>query len=395
MEQPRKFFWFLVCIVILGAGIGAFILLLGLKPAPEQRATETMVPLVQVAPLHYRDSPLLIEGNGIVSPHANTLVSSQVSGEVVDIHPDLVTGGAFNKDEVIVRIDPRSFEANLAEALAVQDANRSNLVFLERQVARLQSLREGNYTDEEAVEDAINRRDQAVAAIARQEAVITNRRLDLERATIRAPFDGRVISENVDLGDVVSPGLELARFHASDEVEVVVGLSPNDSRFIPGLWDQSDSEGRRNATVTVEHGGRRYQWPGYVHRVEADLDRTTRTVDVVVRVPDPFRPGTPLGESTALVQTEPPPLLVGMYAGVEIEGLELAQHFVLPVSAVRGEDTIWTATAEGRLKIVPVEFVRQEGDMAVLLAPRLDEGTPIIVSDIALVSDGMRIQVER
>lgn len=395
LQRPRKPLWFLACLAILAAGIGAFVLLRALRPAPEQRDPVELIPLVEVAPLLYRDSPLLIEGNGIVTPRANTLVSSQVSGEVVEVHPNLVTGGAFNAGDVIVRIDPRSFEASLREAEAAQDANRSNLAFLERQVERLQSLREGNYTGEETLEDAINRRDQTLAAIARQEAVIVNRRLDLERATIRAPFDGRVISEDVNLGDVVAPGRELARFYASDEVEVVVGLNPDDSRFVPGLWEREKSEGqRRRAWVTVEHGGRRYQWPGYVHRVEADIDRTSRTVDVVVRVPDPFRHGTPLGESTASVPTEAPPLLVGMYAGVEIEGLELAEHFVLPVSAVRRDDTIWTVTPEGRLTIAPVEFVRQEGNMAVLLAPQLEEGTAIITSDIALVSDGMRVQVD-
>jgi hypothetical protein len=41
---------------------------------------------------------------------------------------------------------------------------------------------------------------------------------------------------------------------------------------------------------------------------------------------------------------------------------------------------------------VPVEFVRQEGNQAVLLAPDLPEGTPLVTSDIALVSDGMRVQ---
>ena len=45
------------------------------------------------------------------------------------------------------------------------------------------------------------------------------------------------------------------------------------------------------------------------------------------------------------------------------------------------------------MRLEPVEVVRQEGNHLVLLAPQLPEGTNLIVSDIALVSDGMQVRV--
>ena len=127
--------------------------------------------------------------------------------------------------------------------------------------------------------------------------------------------------------------------------------------------------------------------------MESDIDRTTRTVDVVVRIPSPFTPGEPVAESDLPVSLEAPPLLVGMYADVAIEGMTIPGHFVLPVSAVHQDNTLWTVAGENRLQQVSVDFIRQEGNLAVLLAADLPEGTPIIISDIALVTDGMRIQV--
>jgi len=199
----------------------------------------------------------------------------------------------------------------------------------------------------------------------------------------------------VDIGDIVSPGRELARFYASDEVEVVVSLNANDSVFIPGLWTQDESSHSRNAWITVDHGGITYQWQGYVHRVESDIDMTTRTVDVVVRIPDPFLPGERLGESTSSITLEAPPLLVGMYSNVAIEGMNINNHFVLPVSALRSNDSIWVISGEGILNIIPVEVIRQEGNQVVLLADGLPEGTPIVMSDIALVTDGMRVRLNQ
>ncbi len=391
--KPRKTLWFFVSIAILGLGIASYILLKALKPVPEQRDQAVLVPQVQTNALEHRATPLVIQGNGIITPRADISLSSQVNGEIVELHDNMVSGGAFKKGELMVRIDPRTFEANLAEAEANQKANRSNLYFINKQLTRLQSLFNDGFVGEEGLDEAISRRDQTLATIARQEAIIQMRKLELERTRITAPFDGIVYEESIDLGDIVSPGRELARFYASDELEVIVALNADDSVFIPDLWQENNPQ-NRNAWVSVNHGGRTYQWPGYVHRVESDIDRVTRTVDVVVRIPSPFSHGELLGTKVTDIPIEAPPLLVGMYANIGIEGMALPGHFVIPVSALRQNNTIWTARSEGTLQVTPVEFVRQEGDMAVLMAPDLAEGTPIIISDIALMTDGMRIQAE-
>lgn len=391
-QKPGKSLWFFVCLLILAGGVGSFIILKALKPAPEQIKQALLVPSVQTTPLEYRHSPLLIEGNGIVIPRAEISLASQVNGEVVNIHQNLVTGGALAEGEVIIQIDPRSFAANLAEAEANQTANMSTLSFINKQIERLESLLTDGFTGAEDMDDALNRRDQTLAAIARQNAIIDNRKLELERTAIKAPFSGRIISENVDIGDIVSPGRELARFYASDAVEIVTALSPDDSRFIPGLWNNT-SDNHRRAWVTVNHGGLVYQWEAYVDRVEADIDRVTRTVDVVVRVPNPFIPGSLISHNESSIVVEPPPLLVGMYSTVAIEGINVKNNFVLPVNALRSNNTIWVAKSEGFLSIEAVELIRQEGNQVVLLAPQLSEGSQIIISNIALVSDGMRIKV--
>lgn len=94
------------------------------------------------------------------------------------------------------------------------------------------------------------------------------------------------------------------------------------------------------------------------------------------------------------MEIEPPPLLVGMYGTITIEGMSLSNHFVIPISALRNNSTIWVVGSEGRLSIEKVELVREEGNLAVLLAPQLTPGTAIIVSDIALVTDGMTVQAK-
>ena len=95
--KPRKTLWFFVSIAILGLGIASYILLKALKPVPEQRDQAVLVPQVQTNALEHRATPLVIQGNGIITPRADISLSSQVNGEVVELHDNMVSGGAFKK----------------------------------------------------------------------------------------------------------------------------------------------------------------------------------------------------------------------------------------------------------------------------------------------------------
>ena len=366
-------------------------LLQTLAPTPRQVEAAVNVPDVDVVPLTYRDSPLMIDGNGLVQPRAAIVVASQVSGEVTHVHPQLRSGGYFRDGDLLIELDPRPFEAALEEAIATRDAVQANLSFLERQSERQRRLQADGLVGEELLDDVVSRRNQAAAELRRQDAVIVRRRLDLEYSRITAPFDGFVFSENVDVGDIVSPGSELARFHASDNFEVVVSLNVRDAGFIPKLWSTGSTE-QRAAWVETQYGDHRYRWPAVVDRVEASVDSVSRTIDVVVTVSDPGQPGTRVGAARSGLSIEPPPLLVGMYAMVSIEGMALPEHFILPVSAVT-DSSIRIVDEENRLRIADVEVIRQEGNEFVLQAPSLAPGTPIIVSTLAISSDGMLVNV--
>ncbi len=387
-----KALWLMLCIAILVLGFGTFILLANLRPEPSQRMQPELIPAVRTQVLSYRNTPLQVSGDGNVSPLSEISVAAQVGGELVYVSEQLVSGGHFAAGELMLQIDPRDYETALAEAEADLAASRSNLALINTQLERLERLRAQSFAAQENLDEALSRRDQTLATIARQEATISNRRLALERSSVRAPFDGFVLSRSIASGDIVSPGQQLARFYSSAEMEIRIALRSADAAFIPGLWSAGRSE-PRPASVRVNHGGLQYQWPGYLHRVEADIDQHTRTVDVIVRVPAPSEAGTLLDGQSPAVIPEAPPLLPGMYATVSIEGIELPEHFTVPVSALRNNDTIWVATPENRLRIEAVTVIREEGDLAVLLAPQLRPGAAIIISDIALVSDGMRISI--
>jgi len=164
-----------------------------------------------------------------------------------------------------------------------------------------------------------------------------------------------------------------------------VSLTDKEARLVDGLWDARAGQAGTGIPVTVgvTFGGQHYQWAGYVDRAEGALNAETRTVDVVVRVPDPF-----VTDSTGTR----PPLLLGTYVDVSIRGVTLDHYVVLPQATYRDGDVVWAIESDSLLRIVPAEFI-QEVDGQVYLAADLAGGTRVVISPLAVVTDSMTIRV--
>lgn len=386
-----QWFWRFVALGVLAAGIAGFVALQILKPRPAVSPPVRQLPLVRVTPVEFRKGALPVTGHGLVKPRAEIGLAAEISGKVSYVSPALVTGGAFSAGDVLIRIDPEPFRAALAQARADRESALATLKLAEQQLARNQQLVAKGFLSRQTLDERIAGRDQAKAALARAEASEDSRRIDLERTTIRAPFGGKVLSEKIDLGETVQPGKELARIFADEVVEIPVSLTDRDVALITDPWRDNAYVGNEKvpATVTVEHGNARYAWPGRVDRIEAAVDSATRTFNVVVRVDKPAARGTPVSAGAA----SPPPLLVGMYASVEIAGRDQGRYAVVPRRALRDGGTLWLLGTGDTVSIQPVRVLREANETAAVSAEGLPEGARVIVSDLKVVTQGMAVRV--
>ena len=390
-DARSRWFWRIVALGILAAGVLGFVALQILRPRPAVSPPAKQLPLVRVAPVEFRDGALWVTGHGLVKPRAEISLAAEVSGKVSFMSPALVTGGAFSAGQVMIRVDPEPFRAALAQARAESESARATLKLAEQQLARTEQLIAKGFLSRQTLDERIAARDQAKAALARAEALEESRRIDLERTTIRAPFSGKVLSEKVDLGETVQPGKELARIFADDVVEIPVSLTDHDVALISDPWrgDTYMNGTKVTATVTVEHGGARYAWPGYVDRIEAAVDSATRTFIVVVRVDDPAARGKSLSANAGT----PPPLLVGMYATVDIAGRDYGRYAVVPRRALRDGNMLWLVGKGDAVTIRPVRVLREADETAAVSADGLADGARVIVSDLKVVTNGMPVRV--
>lgn len=382
-------------LAVLAVGVVGFVLMLVLRPSPARVEPPRQVPTVTTVEVQAQEGPIRVRGSGTVRPSAEVTVSPQVGGRVAWVSPSYVSGGRVRRGEPLFRIEPADFE-NAVQAAEAEVAERHvALMEAEEEVALAReewariARREGLDPDPDSAGALVLREPQlgaARAALQSAEARLEDATLALERTWVRAPFDGAVREESLDIGQFVGAGQTVGRLYATEAVEIVVPMSDRQAALIGGLWSAraGDDGTRIPARVEAEFGGRRHAWEAWVDRAETALDEETRTVDVVLRVPNAF------GDDPE--QPDRPPLLLGTFAHADIEGRSFERYFVIPATALRDEGVVWLVRSDTLLAMAPVELIQRVEDTAYVQGA-LEAGDPVIVSQLAYVTDGMTVRV--
>ena len=391
---------FLVAAVIVAGALAVAFALVSLAPEPERTEPPSRVPFVETAPTITGSGPIPVHVAGTVRPSAEIHVAPEVGGRVVWVNPAFQSGRKIGAGETVFRIEEadyryrlRDAEAALAEREAAHLQAEEEAAIARAEYERYAGRQPGTPPPEQANPLAlwVPQLKAARAALDREKARVAEADLALSRTRVKAPFDGFVREESVDVGQFVTAGQTVARLFAADAVEVVVPLSDQDAALIPGLWSirTGDEERRVPATVVAEYGDLRYAWTGHVDRVETALDAQTRTIDVIVRVPDPFEPGATPGRPVD--GEDNPPLLVGKFVEVEIEGLVPERYFRIRRAALQPGDVIWTVRGNGTVRIVPVR-VLQRGDDEIFVTGALEATEVAIIGGLQFATEGMRVR---
>ena len=371
---------------LIGLGAAVFLILTANKPKLEKTKPPPPVPMVRAVPVKIDTVAIPIRGEGTVRPLRQISLIPEVSGRVVFASPSLVDGGDFDRHEVLLKIDPVDYQlaVTLAEARVKDSESALQLAREEAAAAqeewRLLNKDQPDSTAPPPLVAKLPQLEAAEAKLAADRADLRKARLNLKRTEIRAPFDGRVIEENVGTGQYVTAGQVLANLFATEMVEIIVPLEDESLYWfdVPGF---TPGEGPGSpATVKARIAGRDLSWSGRVDRAEGRLDAGTRMINVVIRVDEPYR--------------RRPPLAVGLFVEVEISGRKLPDAAVIPRSALRENDVVWVVDDKGTLSFRTVTVARLFPDV-VYLSDGLQGGEMIVTSPIKTVTDGMRVRIGR
>ncbi len=377
---------------ILVLGILGFYALIALRAEAPKVEREIITPLVTTIAPEPRSGPLQVVGNGVVRPTREINLVAEVAGKIVAISPSAVSGGFFRKGDVVASIDPADYQnaVSIAEAEVTQRQYELLLAEEEVRIARQEweRMQSRAVTPAQADSSALGalvlkepQRRLAEAQFRSAEARLADARTRLERTRITAPFNGRIRTKQVDLGQYIAPGQAVASFYSTDEVEIAVPLASSEAALVGDLWARDLDRSRQiPARVSASFGENTYTWEAYVDRTEGTLDAATRSVNVIVRVRNPY----------ARPSAGQPPLLVGTFTTVEIAGDELSSYVVIPRAALREDDRVWVFD-DGRLTLRDVGVIR-EYDGLVYIREGLTPADQLIDSSLDVVTDGMAVR---
>ena len=358
------------------------------RPVVETRPPEVPVPVVRAIPVKLQDLRLTVRSQGTVAPRTQTTLVPEIAGRVLEVSPSLAAGGFFETGAELLRIDATDYELQVVQAQAQIAQAKLSLETEEAQaeVARKEweSLGKG---EAPPLLRRVPQIARATAALSSAHAALAQARRNLEKTRIAAPFAGRVLRKNVDIGQYVTPGTPVAIIYSVDHAEIRLPLPDEELAYVDLPLSYRGGGERQSQPVVrleTEFGQRRHTWTGKIVRTEGTIDPQTRMIHAIAQVPDPYGRGP---------DPYRPPLAVGMFVEAEIQGRRIGDVVTLPRAALRGEDQVLVVDSESRLRFRRVNVVRLERE-TVIIDSGLKEGELVSLATLATVVDGMEVRVQ-
>jgi multidrug efflux pump subunit AcrA (membrane-fusion protein) len=316
-----------------------------------------VVDVIQPAPTA---QALSLKLTGSVRLERRARVVSQVTGRVVWISPKFSNGGSIPANETFVKIDPAEHELRVERAeMAVKAAE-----------ARVWVEKAGGEDDAQAfsranpgaeVPDSVRRLPaiaEMEAELAEAQALLKLAKLRLERTNISLPYDSRVLTTELEVGEFVGPArsvvgrpANLGAVYRTDGIGVRVPVDPKDLAYLYPVIG-------RSARVRTQLGA----YDATVERVSAAVAPSTRLAGLFLK----FSDDVPR-------QTLPLP---GMFAEVRIAGPSYENVYVLPESVLQEGGNVWVVE-KGALKSVAPKTLGRTGAGWVVEA--FDAGEGVVV----------------
>ncbi|MDX8497402.1 efflux RND transporter periplasmic adaptor subunit [Mesorhizobium sp. VK4C] len=329
------------------------------KAAPAQAATLT----VSVETVASRQISSSVSATGTVAAWQEATIGAEESGlRLTDI---LVKEGDHVKaGDVVARLDDSLLKAQLAEEKAAVAQAQATLDSALSAARRADKLLASNAVSAETAEDKATAVKTGKAGVEQAEAAAERLQAQLDRTTIRAPFDGIVSSKPAVAGSIVEAGTELMKIVRDGRLEVGVLVPEKDLAAI--------SAGQ-TATI-VDAAGRTLS--GSVSSIAETVNSTTRLATVYVGI----------GEGSGLKP--------GMFARVTIETAASRQLTVAEAALVwhDGKPAVFAVDDAGKVSARPVATgTRQNGRVAI--ESGLSEGVSVVVAGAGFLSDGNFVRV--
>ena len=321
-------------------------------------AAASPVPVV-TAQVQQHDEPIVLSGIGTVQALNTASIQSQVTGVLEEV--DFVEGQTVKRGDVLAKIDPRLFEAALAQAQGQLAKDTALHAQAQSDLARFQKLGKEDSIALQQVADQQFLLAQDAAAMETDKGVIASDQTQLDYATLRAPFDGVTGLLQIEIGNLIQPTNTTGIVILTQVQPIaVVFLLPNAD--IASV-QEAMTRGPVQATVYDQSGTKELDL-GTLLSINNQAASTSGTVQLKAIFPNQHRQLWP-----------------GTFVNVDLTTSVVKNALTVPTNALQQNDGgqfVFVVGADNRVKIEPVE-VTQRLHAVALIAKGLQAGETIVV----------------
>ncbi|MDU0354945.1 efflux RND transporter periplasmic adaptor subunit [Paraglaciecola aquimarina] len=221
--------------------------------------------------------------------------------------------------------------------------------------------------------DLVLRKPQLAAAEATllsAEAGLTIAKLALERATITAPYDGRILEQLVDFGQVLAANTKVAEIYSTDTVEIRLPINNSDIDLVnfPEEFRTSNNLQHTIEARFTSNLSKKQTWLGKITRTEGAIDSSSQQLYIVAQIEDPYNPELHPGAS----------IKIGQYVNAEVQGKTLDSAIVIDNSAIY-QGTYVYIVENGVLKRKDID-IRWQNDKKAVIEGGLKAGDRLVTT---------------
>lgn len=380
--KVRRFFTFILPVLILVSAVLGMNYMSSFKPVPEEKAEEIKAMPVLTTAAQTETVTLSVTTQGEVQPRTQISLVPQVNGILTYMSPKFIEGGAFTKGQLLARIEPVEYELRVVQA-------KANIAQAETALAREKSESEIARRDWDELggggaPSALTLREpqmaEAAARLDAAKAQLAEAELQLARTSIYAPFTGRVIRRDVNAGAYIVTAQSLGEIYSADIMDVRLPLT-NQELGRAGLtvgYTASKGQGIP-VTLSANVAGRQASWQAEIVRTDSRFDPQTRVLFAYAEVRNPFENGGT-------------PLVPGTFVDARVSGEDVEAAIIIPREGLRGDDRVFIAKTDDTLEIRSV-VVRASDRNRAVITDGLRAGESVIVSPIRGAANGLKIDI--
>ena len=376
-------------VLVLAVGVVVALGIVRSRPQAVQVPPDDSGVLVEVAEVRRLPRRIDVEAQGTVVPAQRVVVQPQVSGRIDAVAANLAPGTILRAGDLIFAIEDADFKLAVAKATAAVSEAAAQMELEQgrgRVAEREWELFQDELDAEQKAASLALREPQLrsrLSAVQTARANLARARLDLERTVVGSPFNAVVLSESIEVGQIVTPQSQAVTLAGTDAfwVRAAVRTEELDQLRVPGLHGAAHGS-RALVRLDAENGD---VLPGRIVRLLGDLDTAGRMARVLVEVADPLGLGSGAGRAGRRGL-----LLLDSYVDLMLEGATVRDLFEVPREWLHEGGNL-RMYSDGRLELRPVEVAWRFED-SVCIDGGLNEGEMVVTSRLATPIEGMKLR---